>query len=298
MSAILDYFRYVGEQLKSIRAVDVLDILLVAFVFYYIFQFMRKRRAGKLLVGVVLLIVLLLISEVAKMKALNFILTNVFSVGILSLIVVFQPELRSFLEKVGGTTFHNFKGKLDKNQDAALRSVVNEVCIAADYFSKTRTGALIVFERETKLGDQAKTGTVVNADVSSYLLENIFFNKSPLHDGAVIISDGRLHAAGCLLPLSANENLIRELGTRHRAGIGMSENSDAIVVVVSEETGTISMAHEGTLHRNFHRDSLRDEFRRYLVGAEESGSKKAKTFFSHVKAAKSAAKGESIHEKK
>ncbi|MBQ8911693.1 MAG: diadenylate cyclase CdaA, partial [Clostridia bacterium] len=251
MSAILDYFRYVGEQLKSIRAVDVLDILLVAFVFYYIFQFMRKRRAGKLLVGVVLLIVLLLISEVAKMKALNFILTNVFSVGILSLIVVFQPELRSFLEKVGGTTFHNFKGKLDKNQDAALRSVVNEVCIAADYFSKTRTGALIVFERETKLGDQAKTGTVVNADVSSYLLENIFFNKSPLHDGAVIISDGRLHAAGCLLPLSANENLIRELGTRHRAGIGMSENSDAVVLIVSEETGIISVAVEGELKRGF-----------------------------------------------
>lgn len=258
MSAILDYFRYVGEQLKSIRAVDVLDILLVAFVFYYIFQFMRKRRAGKLLVGVVLLIVLLLISEVAKMKALNFILTNVFSVGILSLIIVFQPELRSFLEKVGGTTFHNFKGKLDKNQDAAFRNVVSEVCIAADYFSKTKTGALIVFERETKLGDQARTGTVVNADVSSYLLENIFFNKSPLHDGAVIISQGRLHSAGCLLPLSSNVDLIRELGTRHRAGIGMSENSDAVVLIVSEETGIISVAVEGELKRGFDRSTLEE----------------------------------------
>jgi diadenylate cyclase len=258
MSAILDYFRYVGEQLKSIRAVDVLDILLVAFVFYYIFQFMRKRRAGKLLVGVVLLIVLLLISEVAKMKALNFILTNVFSVGILSLIIVFQPELRSFLEKVGGTTFHNFKGKLDKNQDAAFRNVVSEVCIAADYFSKTKTGALIVFERETKLGAQARTGTVVNADVSSYLLENIFFNKSPLHDGAVIISQGRLHSAGCLLPLSSNVDLIRELGTRHRAGIGMSENSDAVVLIVSEETGIISVAVEGELKRGFDRSTLEE----------------------------------------
>lgn len=258
MSAILDYFRYVGEQLKSIRVVDVLDILLVAFVFYYIFQFMRKRRAGKLLVGVVLLIVLLLISEVAKMKALNFILTNVFSVGILSLIVVFQPELRSFLEKVGGTTFFNFKGKLDKNQDTALKSVITEVCIAADYFSKTRTGALIVFERETKLGDQSKTGTVVNADVSSYLLENIFFNKSPLHDGAVIISETRLHSAGCLLPLSSNQDLVRELGTRHRAAIGMSENSDAVVLVVSEETGIISVALEGELMRGFDRNSLEE----------------------------------------
>lgn len=258
MSAILDYFRYVGEQLKSIRVVDVLDILLVAFVFYYIFQFMRKRRAGKLLVGVVLLIVLLLISEVAKMKALNFILTNVFSVGILSLIVVFQPELRSFLEKVGGTTFFNFKGKLDKNQDTAMKSVITEVCIAADYFSKTRTGALIVFERETKLGDQSKTGTIVNADVSSYLLENIFFNKSPLHDGAVIISETRLHSAGCLLPLSSNQDLVRELGTRHRAAIGMSENSDAVVLVVSEETGIISVALEGELMRGFDRNSLEE----------------------------------------
>ncbi len=258
MSAILDYFSYVGEQLKSIRAVDVLDILLVAFVFYYIFQFMRKRRAGKLLVGVVLMIVLLLVSEVAKMRALNFILTNVFSVGILSLIVVFQPELRSFLEKVGGTNIFNFKSKLDKNQDVALKSAISEVCVAAEYFSKTRTGALIVFERETKLGDQSRTGTVVNADISAYLLENIFFNKSPLHDGAVIISETRLHSAGCLLPLSSNQDLVRELGTRHRAAIGMSENSDAVVLVVSEETGTISVAVEGELMRGFNRTSLEE----------------------------------------
>lgn len=256
VSAILDYFRYVGGQLKSIRAVDVLDILLVAFVFYYLFQFMRKRRAGKLLAGIVLLIILLLISEVAQMKAMNFILTNVFSVGILSLIIVFQPELRSFLEKVGGTTFHNFRGKLDKTQEATLRAAVSEVCIAAEYFSKTKTGALIVFERDTKLEEQARTGTVVDANVSSYLLENIFFNKSPLHDGAVIISKARLYAAGCLLPLSSNADIIRELGTRHRAGIGMSENSDAIVLIVSEETGIISVAAEGELKRGFNRNTL------------------------------------------
>ena len=256
MSAILDYFRYVGEQLKSIRVVDVLDILIVAFVFYYIFQFMRKRRAGKLLAGIVLLIVLLLVSEVAQMKALNFILTNVFSVGILSLIIVFQPELRSFLEKVGGTTFHNFKGKLDKTQDHALSSVVREVCIAAEYFSKTKTGALIVFERSVKLEEQVRSGTVLDAAVSSYLLENVFFNKSPLHDGAVIISNHRLHAAGCVLPLSENQSLGKELGTRHRAGIGMSEQSDAVVLIVSEETGVISVASDGELSRGFDRNTL------------------------------------------
>lgn len=256
MTAILDYFRYVGEQLKSIRAVDVLDILLVAFVFYYIFQFMRKRRASKLLAGIVLMIVLLLVSEVAQMKALNFILTNVFSVGILSLIIVFQPELRSFLEKVGGSTFHNIKGKLDKTQDTALLSAVEEICTAADYFSKTKTGALIVFERSTKLEEQIRSGTVLDAAVSSYLLENVFFNKAPLHDGAVIISDGRLHAAGCVLPLTENQSINKELGTRHRAGIGMSEQSDAVVLIVSEETGVISVATEGELKRGFDRNTL------------------------------------------
>ncbi len=258
MSAILDYFQYVWNQLQSIRAVDVLDILLVAFIFYYIFQFMRKRRAGKLLAGIVLLIVILLISDVAQMKALNFILTNVFSVGILSLIVVFQPELRSFLEKVGGTTFHNFRGKLDTTQEAAMKSVIKEVCIAAENLSQTKTGALVVFERNTKLEDHVRTGTVLDASVSSYLLENVFFNKAPMHDGAVIISKARLHAAGCFLPLSSNADIIKELGTRHRAGIGMSENSDAVVLIVSEENGIISVAVEGELKRGFNRNTLEE----------------------------------------
>lgn len=268
MSAILDYFRYVGEQLKSIRAVDVLDILLVAFVFYYIFQFMRKRRAGKLLAGIVLLIALLLISDVAQMKAMNFILTNVFSVGVLSLIIVFQPELRSFLEKVGGTTFHNFRGKLDKTQDAALKTVVSEVCTAAEHFSKTKTGALIVFERDTKLEEHTRDGTVLDASVSAFLLQNIFFINAPMHDGAVIISKSRIHAAGCVLPLSSNADIIKELGTRHRAGIGMSENSDAVVLIVSEETGVISVAVEGELKRGFNRETLEKFLNERLVSEE------------------------------
>lgn len=273
MSAILDYFRYVGEQLASIRFVDILDILLVAFVFYYIFQFMRKRRAGKLLAGIVLLIVLLLISEVAQMKALNFILTNVFSVGILSLIIVFQPELRSFLEKVGGTPFLNFRGKFDSSQEVAVKEMLSRVGEAAEYFSKSKTGALIVFERDTKLGDQSRAGTVVNADISSDLLKNLFFNKSPLHDGAVIISEGKIHSAGCVLPLSSNTELVRELGTRHRAGIGMSENSDAVVLIVSEETGIISVAVEGELKRGFNRETLEEYLYLRLAREDESADK-------------------------
>ena len=258
MTAILDYFQYVWSQLRSIRAVDVLDILLVAFIFYYIFQFMRKRRAARLLAGIVLLIVVLIISSVAQMKALNFLLTNVFSVGILSLIVVFQPELRSFLEKVGGTTnFRNIRGKLDNGQEAVMKAAIREICIAAESFSQTKTGALIVFERNTKLEDHVRTGTVLDATVSAFLLENVFYNKAPMHDGAAIISsNGRLHAAGCVLPLSSNADIIKELGTRHRAGIGMSENSDAIVVIVSEENGIISVAMEGELQRGYNRRTL------------------------------------------
>ena len=259
--------------MTSIRPVDILDILLVAFVFYYIFQFMRKRRAGKLLAGIVLLIVLLLVSEVAQMKALNFILTNVFSVGILSIIIVFQPELRSFLEKVGGTRFLSFRGKFDNSQEVAVKEMLSRVGDAAEYFSKSRTGALIVFERDTKLGDQSRSGTVVNADISSDLLKNLFFNKSPLHDGAVIISEGKIHSAGCVLPLSANTELVRELGTRHRAGIGMSENSDAVVLIVSEETGIISVAVEGELKRGFTRETLEEYLYLRLAREDESADK-------------------------
>ena len=268
MSAVLDYFQYVWNQLRSIRVVDVLDILIVAFVFYYIFQFMRKRRAARLLAGIVLLIGILLISSVAQMKALNFLLSNVFSVGILSLIVVFQPELRSFLEKVGGTTFRNIRGKLDASQKAALVPVIREVCIAAEYFSQHKTGALIVFARNTKLEEYVRSGTVLDATISAFLLENVFFNKAPMHDGAAIISEGRLHAAGCVLPLSTNADIIKELGTRHRAGIGMSENSDAVVLIVSEENGIISLAVEGELQRGFDRKSLETALNTLLLEDE------------------------------
>lgn len=259
MAAIADYFKYVWTQLQSIRIVDVLDILIVALIFYYIFQFMRKRRAGKLLMGILLLIVILIISQIAGMKGLNFILSNLFSVGLIAIVVLFQPELRSFLEKVGNSTFREFRGRLENRQDNEMKQVITEVVVAAGRMSESKTGALIVFERNTKLGDVTKTGTVINADVSSYLLENIFFVKAPLHDGAVVISEGRIHSAGCYLPLSTSNEIIKDLGTRHRAGIGMSEDSDAVVLIVSEETGVISVAVEGELRRNFTKATL-DEY--------------------------------------
>jgi diadenylate cyclase len=256
MSAFLDYLEYVKNQLTGIGIVDIIDIVIVAFLFYWVFKFVRDRRAGKLLVGVVFLAILLLLSDLLEMRALNFILTNLFSVGLVAIVIVFQPELRTALEKVGGESLKNFKGRLDRDEITEIRSAVGEITVAAESLSQSKTGALIVFERTTKLGDYIRTGTTIDANTSSFLLGNIFYDKAPLHDGAVIIRKGRVHSAGCFLPLSSNSEIVKELGTRHRAAIGMSENSDAVVLVVSEETGVISVAIDGELKRGFTRKSL------------------------------------------
>ena len=269
MDVILEYFEYVKNQLAGIGVIDVIDILIVALLFYYTFRFVRERRAGKLLVGIIILIGMLLLSSLLHMRALNFLLTNLFSVGLIAIVIVFQPELRSALEKVGGESIRNFKGMMDADTEYAVRNAIGEVCVAAESFSESKTGALIVFERGTKLGDYIRTGTVVDAVTSSFLLGNIFFNKAPLHDGAVIIRDGRVHAAGCFLPLSMNNEIVKELGTRHRAAIGMSENSDAVVLVVSQETGVISVALDGELKRGFSRRSLEDYLVSLIIGEEK-----------------------------
>ena len=269
MSAVLDYFVYVWNQIKGIGIVDIIDIIIVGLLFYWVFKFVRDRRAGKLLVGVGILAVALLLSSVLEMRALNFILTNVFSVGIVAVVIVFQPELRSVLEKVGGESLKNFKGKLDGDQADAVRKAISEVSIAAETLSQSKTGALIVFERTTRLGDHVKTGTTIDANTSAFLLGNIFYDKAPLHDGAVIIREGRIHAAGCFLPLSTNAEIVKELGTRHRAAIGMSENSDAVVLVVSEENGIISIAVDGELKRGFGRKSLEKYLNSLLVNDDK-----------------------------
>lgn len=265
MDKIVEYFEYVGNQLESIRVIDVIDILLVALIFYYTFKFVRDRRAGKLLMGILFLILLLVVSDILQMRALNFILTNLFSVGIIAVIIVFQPELRSALEKMGGESLKGFKGNLSKDETSILQHSISEICVAAEGLSNSKTGALIVFERGTKLGDHIRTGTIIDAQASSFLISNIFFNKAPLHDGAVIIRGGRVHAAGCFLPLSTNSGIVKELGTRHRAGIGMSENSDAVVLIVSEETGIISLAVDGDLKRGFSRKTLEERLGSLLI---------------------------------
>ena len=265
MNAVLEYFEYVWTQLKGIGIIDIIDIFIVALFFYYAFKFVRDRRAGKLLLGIVILVIALLLSSLLQMRAVNFLLSNLFSIGLIALVIVFQPELRSALEKVGGESLRGFKMRSQNDDISVLRSAIGETCTAVDNLSQSKTGALIIFERGTKLGDYIRTGTIVDAVTTSFLLGNIFFNKAPLHDGAVIIRNARIHAAGCFLPLSTNNEIVKELGTRHRAAIGISENSDCLVIVVSEETGTVSLAMDGKLQRGFTRDELEKQLESLLI---------------------------------
>jgi diadenylate cyclase len=254
------------NQIKGIEVMDVIDMLLVTVLLYYVYAFIRDRRAGKLAVGVAVLVALMLISSLLGFSAMSFIMQNIFQVGFIALLVVFQPELRSALEKMGGEPLKSLRsiGETKETSDSAAPHV-NELCHAVTALAKSKTGALIVIERSTKLGDIIKSGVPVNADLSSFVLRNIFYDGAPLHDGAVVIRGWRVHAAGCFLPLSKSETIIKDLGTRHRAGIGMSEESDAVVIIVSEETGTISLAIGGELQRGFTFVSLKRELDNLFV---------------------------------
>ena len=277
MEFIAQTLSAVWNTLKNIRVTDIIDIILVAVMFYYVYRFIRERRAGKLAAGLLILLLILLLSDILDMRAMQFIMQNLFQVGMVAVIVVFQPELRSALEKVGAEPLRGLRSISEKSgNDASTIAMINEVTEAACDMSLDKTGALIVIERTTKLGDIIKTGTIVNADTTAFLIRNIFFKNAPLHDGAMIIRDDRIYAAGCFLPLSTNNDIIKDLGTRHRAAIGMSENSDAVIVVVSEENGTISIAVEGELKRNFSYNSLKAELTRLLLNEKPTDSENKK----------------------
>jgi len=237
--------------------INVLDILIMSGLFFAIYRFMKKRRAGQLAGGLMVIILIMFFSTVTGMRGINFILSNFYQVGILAIIIVFQPELRSALEKVGGnslvTGLKNMA--LEPKGATEVKEATEALVSAVTDMSKTKTGALIVLENATRLGDYLQTGKMVDAQLSAPLLKNIFFNKAPLHDGAVIIRDLKILAAACVLPL-AHDVESDSFGTRHRAAIGISELSDALVIVVSEETGTISVAYQGTLTRGYNYDNL------------------------------------------
>lgn len=257
MKTFTEIFNYAMAQFLTMGPVDFFDIALVAVIIFFVIKFISDKRAGKLALGICVILFLLIISQVFRMSATNFLFSNIAQAGVILLVVVFQPELRSALEKIGGAgkDFKLLSGSKGNKSSVAL----SLLCEAVQELSRESTGALIVIERNTPLGDIIKTGTVVNADIGVAMIKNIFYNKAPLHDGAMVIRNQRVHAAGCFLPLSTKDDIIKNLGTRHRAAIGMSENSDAIVIVVSEETGTISLAVDGKLRRNYDYSSLKKE---------------------------------------
>lgn len=265
MDNFKDFFSYAINQFLTIKLVDIIDIVLVSFLIYYIIKFISDKRASKLALGICMMLFLLLISEIFGMNAINFLFSNILQVGLIALVILFQPELRSAFEKIGGAG-KGIKILSSSKEHKANKyaAAIENISEAAQELAKDYTGALIVIERTTPLGDIIKSGTVINADVDVSLLKNIFFNKAPLHDGAVVIRNQRIYAAGCFLPLSTKDDIIKDLGTRHRAAIGMSENSDAIIIVVSEETGTISVAVDGQLRRNYDYNSLKAELSKFL----------------------------------
>jgi len=227
---------------------DLIDIAIIAFLIYRVLIFARRSGAGNVIKGIVLLIAVMWLSSLLHLSVVSYLLGKTFELGFLALIVLFQPELREILEKFGSSTFSGFFGK--KAPAREIETAITQTVLACADMAQTKTGALIVFQREIKLDSYVKSGTLINAETSAELLKNIFFKNTPLHDGAVIIVGGRIEAAACMLPLSSNNHLARDLGMRHRAGVGMSERSDAVIAIVSEETGSISVAVGGMLKRH------------------------------------------------
>ena len=265
---------------QTFKLVDLLDILIIAFLIYQLLGFVNRTRAGQLAKGALIVMAVYLVANILNMRTVTWLLNSLLQVGLLTLVVLFQPEIRRALERMGQTDqwayrFFNKNRYNDTSLKGAWRSAIIAICDAAERFSETKTGALIVLERNTNLSEIVRTGTPVNSAVNLEVLGTIFYEGTPLHDGAAIIEDGRIKAAGCVLPLSNNLDLGKDMGTRHRACLGIAENSDAIAIVVSEETGIISMAKNGVLMRHFDRQTLYTRLVDEMIPKETASEKPA-----------------------
>lgn len=279
--AIASWWEWMVSIAMNFQFKDAVDIIIVAFLIYGVVKLVRETRAGQLVKGFFLLVILFIISSYFNLVMVSRVLAYFFQFAFVAILIVFQPEIRKALEQVGrnnvGQSIAAVVTGRDRSYDRAqIRKAINAVVDGVGILQQLKMGALIVFERKTKLGDIIETGTQINCEPSGQIVGNIFFNKAPLHDGAMIIRDGMIHAAGCILPLTKNTSVSAELGTRHRAALGVSEESDAVVVVVSEETGQISVAVNGVLARRFTRDTLRDVLEGYLIPQEEASTVRRK----------------------
>lgn len=269
MNIIREAFENVKNYLQLISVADIIDVLIMTFIIYKVLVLIRKTQAARVLKGIALLVVALAIASLAGLNVINFLLSNTLQLGLIALLVLFQPELRRMLETVGGSgSLAKIIGKGDEDS-GDMENVIAQVVSATSTLSQQKIGMLLVFERSIRLDEVVKTGTIVDSAVTSMLIRNIFFPKAALHDGATIIRDGRMLAAGCVLPLTTNNNLSPDLGTRHRAGVGVSEVSDAVVVIVSEETGSVSVAIGGMLKRHLKSDTLAALLRNELIPSED-----------------------------
>ncbi len=275
---ILNIFESFVSVIKTIGVSDILDVVIVACLIYKVMKWSLDTRAGQLIKGILILAAAYILAAILQLNVLLLIFQKVFEIGLIALVVVFQPEIRRALEQVGRNKFmskFNFFGFLNFRQDseetieARISNSIEIISNAAVILSSENTGALIIIERDTKLGEIIKTGTIIDSEPSVELIGNIFFPNTPLHDGATILRDGKLYAAGCFLPLSQNNEISKQLGTRHRAALGVSETSDCIAIVVSEENGVISVAKNGVLTRGYDRDSLYRYLKKELIVEKE-----------------------------
>lgn len=295
MDKILEILSKAQEYARMISVFDVIDMLLIAFGIYYLFRFIRKGRAGQVAKAIFIIIVAMAIANLLKLRVVSFILNYAVELGLIALVIIFQPEIRRFLEQMGsGKIKELFVTEAHSDE---LESAIAETVEAYESMSKDKVGALMVFERKTLLDDVLKTGTPLDARISAELLKNLFWNKAPLHDGAVIIRNGRIVGAGCMLPLSGNTNLSRSLGMRHRAGIGISENSDAIVAIVSEETGSISVAVNGMLKRHLAPETLERLLKSELMPEQDDARSATANRITNITNVLKGKKGEKINGK-
>ena len=265
METIMQTLLLAPEYLRLIGFTDILDMAIIAFGVYHLFRFVRRSRSGQVVKAIVFIVAAMALANLLHLRVIRAVLNNAVELGVIALIILFQPELRRFLEQMGSGKIKELFVAESYSND--LESAILETVEAYTSLSKDKVGALMVFERRTLLDDVLKTGTALECQVSAELLKNLFWNKAPLHDGAVVVRNGRIVGAGCMLPLSGNVNLSRDLGMRHRAGIGVSENSDAVVAIVSEETGSISVAVNGMLKRHLSPETLERLLRLELMPA-------------------------------
>lgn len=267
MDTVLEFFKNIPHLLSTIQVMDVIDILVMTYIIYRVILVIRSTSTSKIAKSILVVLAVFWLTGLLEMHMVHFLLDKILEIGILALVILFQPELRRAMERIGSQNIRELLG--GKSREGNMEQAISQTVAACEIMSREKIGALIVFERKNRLDEYFKTGTVIDGAVSEQLLRNIFFPKAALHDGAMVIRDGRVTAAGCVLPLSTNIHLSADLGTRHRAGIGVSEVTDAVVVIVSEETGTISVAVGGMLKRHLATQTLERLLQKELVPSDE-----------------------------